>query len=559
MENGKWKMGNQRPMTNDQGLRTKDQGPIRVMIVDDHHMVRKGLATFLKTQADLELVGEASGGEEAVRLCQQLQPDVVLMDLVMPGMDGAAATRAIREHRPEIQVIALTSFMERELVEAALEAGAIGYLLKNVSPDELANAIRAAHAGRPTLAPEAAQALVQGEKLERLAHAIVNAPPDASTLPALLREHVPGMFSNCGIEIRIFPDQTLLHHPADGPSAADPMWKWLRTTSQTHHFLPGATLPWGGKRGGAGATLAVVPIIGIESKQPVGGICVWRHRDLDTIADLLPVAKSLAAQISSTLHSAQVYAQTLAHETVARELAMAGQIQASFLPDELPDVAGWQLAATLHPARETSGDFYDFILLPDGRLGIVIADVADKGMGAALYMALSRTLIRTYATEYLTRPDLVFNAANRRILMDARAGLFVTVFYGILDPGSGTLHYCNAGHHPPYLLRADDREPIQELRRTGMALGVIEDATWEQATVRLAPGDMLVLYTDGITDAEDGTGSFFGRERLRETVRAHVGCSAQDMQDALIAEVHEFMGETPQFDDITLVIVKEVL
>ena len=159
---------------------------IRVMIVDDHDMVRRGLTTFLKVQADLELVGEASGGEEAVRLCDQLHPDVVLMDLVMPGMDGAAATRAIRERCPEIQVIALTSFKEKELVEGALQAGAIGYLLKNISSDELADAIRKAHAGRSTLAPEAAQVLIQAKKLERLARAIINAPPDASTLPGLL-------------------------------------------------------------------------------------------------------------------------------------------------------------------------------------------------------------------------------------------------------------------------------------------------------------------------------------------------------------------------------------
>ena len=135
--------------------------PIRVMLVDDHAVVRSGLGAFLLAFDDLELVGEASGGEEAVRLCEQVQPDVVLMDLVMPGMDGAAATRAIRERCPQIQVIALTSFKEKELVQGALEAGAIGYLLKNISADELAEAIRAAHAGRPTLAPEAAQALVQ--------------------------------------------------------------------------------------------------------------------------------------------------------------------------------------------------------------------------------------------------------------------------------------------------------------------------------------------------------------------------------------------------------------
>jgi NarL family two-component system response regulator LiaR len=138
--------------------------PIRVVLVDDHAVVRSGLGAFLLAFDDLELVGEAGGGEEAVRLCEQVQPDVVLMDLVMPGMDGAAATRAIRERCPQVQVIALTSFKEDELVQGALQAGAISYLLKNVSADELADAIRAAHAGRPTLAPEAARALVEAAR-----------------------------------------------------------------------------------------------------------------------------------------------------------------------------------------------------------------------------------------------------------------------------------------------------------------------------------------------------------------------------------------------------------
>ncbi|HSJ53145.1 MAG TPA: response regulator transcription factor [Anaerolineae bacterium] len=138
--------------------------PIRVLLVDDHAVVRSGLSAFLLAFDDLELVGEASSGEEAVRLCGRLQPDVVLMDLVMPGMDGAQATRAIRETCPAIQVIALTSFKEKELVEGAMAAGAIGYLLKNVSADELARAIREAHAGRPSLAPEAAQVLIQSRR-----------------------------------------------------------------------------------------------------------------------------------------------------------------------------------------------------------------------------------------------------------------------------------------------------------------------------------------------------------------------------------------------------------
>jgi len=138
--------------------------PIRVLLVDDHAVVRSGLGAFLLAFDDLELIGEAGSGEEAVRLCAQRQPDVVLMDLVMPGMDGAAATRAIKERCPHVHVIALTSFKEKELVEGALQAGAIGYLLKNVSADELADAIKKAHAGRSTLAPEAAQVLIQATR-----------------------------------------------------------------------------------------------------------------------------------------------------------------------------------------------------------------------------------------------------------------------------------------------------------------------------------------------------------------------------------------------------------
>ena len=134
--------------------------PIRVLLVDDHRMVRSGLAAFLSAFDDLELVGEAEDGQEAVRLCEERIPDVVLMDLVMPGMDGAAATRAIRERHPQIRVVALTSFEEEKLVQEVMQAGAIGYLLKNVSPEKLADAIRDALAGRPTLAPEAAQALI---------------------------------------------------------------------------------------------------------------------------------------------------------------------------------------------------------------------------------------------------------------------------------------------------------------------------------------------------------------------------------------------------------------
>ena len=142
-------------------MTTSSSQPIRVMLVDDHTMVRRGLAAFLKAFDDLQLAGEAESGTEAIQLCARILPDVILMDMVMPDMDGATATRAIRQQFPQVQVIALTSFKEGDLVKNALEAGAIGYLLKDVSADELVWAIRAAHTGRATLSPEAAQALVE--------------------------------------------------------------------------------------------------------------------------------------------------------------------------------------------------------------------------------------------------------------------------------------------------------------------------------------------------------------------------------------------------------------
>ncbi len=146
-------------------MKSSPSQPIRVMLVDDHTMVRRGLATFLKVFDDLQLAGEAESGEAAIQLCAEVLPDVILMDMVLPTMDGATATRVIRQQFPQVQVIALTSFKEGELIKNALEAGAIGYLLKDVTADDLVQAIRSAHAGRATLSPEAAQALVETSNL----------------------------------------------------------------------------------------------------------------------------------------------------------------------------------------------------------------------------------------------------------------------------------------------------------------------------------------------------------------------------------------------------------
>lgn len=193
---------------------------IRVMLVDDHTMVRRGLATFLKVYPDLELAGEAGSGEEAIQLCAQALPDVILMDLMMPDMDGATATRLIRQKHPQVQVIALTSFIEQETVQNALQAGAIGYLLKDVSADELARAIRAAHSGRATLSPQATQVLVQAAnqppapgydltERERVVLALLveglNNTQIAGRLvvsPSTIKTHVSNILSKLGVTSR---------------------------------------------------------------------------------------------------------------------------------------------------------------------------------------------------------------------------------------------------------------------------------------------------------------------------------------------------------------------
>jgi serine phosphatase RsbU (regulator of sigma subunit) len=391
-------------------------------------------------------------------------------------------------------------------------------------------------------------------RLEQLGRAILDAPPDASTLPELLAEHAANMFSNSHLEIHLFPDRTLLHHPDDWPPVSGLAWEWLQANPKAHHFLPGTTFPWDRSQD-HDAAVVLAPILDAKSRggaQPasIGGIFLSRRLDAGDVTSLVPAVHSLAAQIASALHRAEVY-------RIESDLAVAGQIQASFLPEGVPQIPGWQLAASLEPARETSGDFYDVIPLPNGRWGIVVADVADKGTGAALYMALSRTLIRTYAVEHDSQPALVFRAANRRILADARAYLFVTVFYGILDPATGMLAYCNAGHNPPYLLSGFTGDAIQTLPRTGLPLGILEEGTWDQRTAQLSPGSTLVVYSDGIPEAQDPRGDFFGQERLLKLLQAHRGSSAEALQDVVLATVHQFTGQTSPapHDDITLVIV----
>ncbi len=244
-----------------------------------------------------------------------------------------------------------------------------------------------------------------------------------------------------------------------------------------------------------------------------------------------------------------------ANRRLARELALAGSVQSSLLPKELPALPGWKLAVMLQPARETSGDFYDIIRLPNDHLGLVIADVVDKGAGAALYMALSCTLLRTYAAEHPADPARVLSCVNRRLLSDTDACEFVTVFYATLEPATGRLRYGNAGHIPPYLMRRHADVEVQPLARTGIPLGLYEDQTWAEESLQLDPGDALVLYTDGVTDAQNAQGAYFGAEHLLTMMQNGVGRSAPEIRGNIQSAIADFVGDARQTDDIALMVV----
>ena len=386
-------------------------------------------------------------------------------------------------------------------------------------------------------------------QLEALGRALIAAAPDGSDLPALLAAHVPRMFRAEHVEARLLAGPALLEWPAGAPPAPGEAWEWLAGAAQPLAVAVGTPPPWAAQP--ATRPLAIAPVLAADSGALLGGVTVRFSPTVQDPAESLPALQSLAAQIASARERADEYARALAHEKVVQELAMAAEIQASFLPESLPALAGWQLAATLRPARQTSGDYYDVIELPGDRLGLVIADVTDKGTGAALYMALSRTLLRTYALEYPERPEKALYAANKRLLLDSRSSMFVTVFYGILDPADGTLRYVNAGHNPPLLLHGPG-EPLL-LRNTGIPLGVMHGVAWTTESVTVAPGGRLVLYTDGVSEAQNVQDEPFDMARLIAAARE--GQGAQAVQAAILAAVGRFVGDAPQADDITLLVV----
>lgn len=246
--------------------------------------------------------------------------------------------------------------------------------------------------------------------------------------------------------------------------------------------------------------------------------------------------------------------QLIEKEKLEHELQVARQVQASLLPQAVPQIANWTFAAYWEPAREVAGDFYDFIPGPAAQLVVLIADVADKGMPSALFMAVSRSILRASLTRPLALPESVAQA-NRLICADSTDSMFVTLCCAGLNTATGEVSYLNAGHNPALFYQAAS-DHLDWLSHTGMPLGVDPEAAYAQAALTLTPGDLLVLYTDGVTDAIDAHGLEFGAKRLWQLVYDHRHDPATEILDRLKRVLAEYVGETQPVDDITIVAVK---
>jgi serine phosphatase RsbU (regulator of sigma subunit)/anti-sigma regulatory factor (Ser/Thr protein kinase) len=263
--------------------------------------------------------------------------------------------------------------------------------------------------------------------------------------------------------------------------------------------------------------------------------------------------ENLAAQAAPAVRVAQLVreqqAEARQRERIEHELQVAQLIQQNFLPKSTPEIAGWEVAAYYRPARTVGGDFYDFIEFPDGRLGIVIGDVTDKGVPAALVMAATRSVVRTTASANPS-PGAVLARVNDILVPDMPRNMFVTCLYGLLDPSTGVFRFANAGHDLPYVRRPDGR--VDEFRATGMPLGLLEGMEYEEAEGSLGKGDTVLFSSDGLVEAHDPHGEMFGFPRLRERMSTHRG--GANLLDRILGDLAAFTGaDWEQEDDVTIV------
>lgn len=269
----------------------------------------------------------------------------------------------------------------------------------------------------------------------------------------------------------------------------------------------------------------------------------------------LEIINGIAQQAALAIQNDRLQKEMVVRERLETEVQLARQIQQTFIPENLPEHPEWELAARWKTARQVGGDFYDVIEFPNHKLGLFIADVADKGIPAALFMALTRTLVRAAVIE-TSSPAEALRRVNDLLLPDTRQGMFVTAVYAVLDQNTGELTYANAGHNPPLWVRANGQ--VERLTRTGIALGVTDNSAMFEGTIRLSAGDCVLFYTDGLTEAFSADHALFGEARLLESIKGAASSSANSLLDAVELSVNDFIESMPLSDDLTMLAVRRI-
>lgn len=270
----------------------------------------------------------------------------------------------------------------------------------------------------------------------------------------------------------------------------------------------------------------------------------------------LELMRAIAASAAVAIENARLYQVAVEKGRLEREIQLALEVQTRLLSEAVPQLKGWDIATCWIPARQVSGDFYDFISSNQEQLCLAIADVSDKGMPAALYMALTRSVIRA-SLLHAASPAEGITYANRLICNDAAYGMFVTLFYALINPQTGEMQYVNAGHNPPLHYRTRDGQ-LARLTRTGMALGIDDTIIYEQHSVHVDSGDLILFYTDGLTEAINQQNQEFGEARLKATLLEHKHATASEIVSVLQDSIASFAGNNEPFDDITMVVARRL-
>lgn len=303
-------------------------------------------------------------------------------------------------------------------------------------------------------------------------------------------------------------------------------------------------------------SIYLAPIQSISQNHPIG-LLVVAHKTPRKVAEAeVHLTNLLANQASLAIEQTELHEIRLAQEALEKELSMAQEIQHSFLPEATPKIPGWEIATYYQSAKHVGGDFYDFIPLKNANLGIVIADVADKGVPAALVMALSRTLVRGIAIQD-NSPAQVLCRANEMLMTESRNRRFITLFYAVLNPKTGAVTCARAGHNPPYVWQASESE-FRALQPAGMALGIVAKISLEEETLTIQKNDIFVLYTDGVTEAMNSKQEEFSEERLMTLIKQHHRLSAEKLVKKIQKEVENFRAGSEPSDDFTLLVIKRL-